>query len=151
MSPVSNPPEQRAAELRQLLHHHAHRYYVLDAPELPDAEYDRLFQELQALESQFPALQTADSPTQRVIGQVLDGFAAVRHSVPMLSIRTETDTTAAGAISFDERVRRELELPADAPAIENTGTITLYEEERVQAYFGGGYLYATRARQEPLL
>ncbi len=118
MSPVSNPPEQRAAELRQQLHHHAHRYYVLDAPELPDAEYDRLFQQLQALETQFPALRTADSPTQRVTGQLLDGFAAVRHRVPMLSIRTETDTTAAGATHFDERVRRELELPTDAPAIE---------------------------------
>jgi DNA ligase (NAD+) len=108
----------RAAWLRKQLHHHAHRYYVLDAPELPDVEYDRLFSELQALEGQHPALRTADSPTQRVIGQVLDGFAPVRHAVPMLSIRTETDTTAAGATNFDERVRRELELGADAPAIE---------------------------------
>ena len=108
---------QRAAELRTQLHHHAHRYYVLDAPEIPDAEYDRLFQELQALEAAHPALRTPDSPTQRVLGQVRDGLAAVRHAVPMLSIRTETDTTAAGAQTFDARVRRELGLAADAPPV----------------------------------
>jgi DNA ligase (NAD+) len=109
---------RRAAELRALLHHHAQRYYVLDAPEIPDAEYDRLFQELQALEAAHPALLTPDSPTQRVIGRVLEGFAPVRHAVAMLSIRTETDTSPAGAESFDARVRRELELPDDAPAVE---------------------------------
>lgn len=106
----------RAAELRELLHHHAHLYYVLDAPELPDAEYDKLFQELQALEGAYPQLLTPDSPTQRVIGQVLPGFTPVRHAVPMLSIRTETDTEASGAVAFDARVRRELALTeADAP------------------------------------
>ncbi len=110
--------QTRAQTLRTVLHHHAHRYYVLDSPELPDAEYDRLFQELQALEEKHPGLRTPDSPTQRVVGQVLAGFAPVRHAVPMLSVRTETDTTAAGATAFDDRVRRELELPADAPAVE---------------------------------
>lgn len=100
--------EQRAAELREQLHHHAHQYYVLDAPEIPDAEYDRLFNELQALEAEHPALRTPDSPTQRVLGQVLPGFTPVRHRVPMLSIRTETDTEDTGAIAFDARVRREL-------------------------------------------
>ncbi|WP_396267381.1 NAD-dependent DNA ligase LigA [Ideonella sp.] len=106
------PPEaqQRAAELRTQLQHHAHQYFVLDAPSIPDAEYDRLFQALQALEAQHPELLTPDSPTQRVIGKVLDGFASVRHAVPMLSIRTETDTTAGGAQAFDARVRRELAL-----------------------------------------
>jgi DNA ligase (NAD+) len=107
----------RAAELRALLQQHAHRYYVLDAPQIPDAEYDRLFQELQALEAAQPALVTPDSPTQRVLGQVLDGLKPVRHAVPMLSIRTETDTSAAGAEAFDARVRRELALPADAPPL----------------------------------
>ena len=106
-----------AAELRRQLHHHAHRYYVLDAPEVPDAEYDRLFQQLQAIEAAHPDLRTADSPTQRVLGQVLDGFAAVRHAVPMLSIRTETDTEATGASTFDARVRRELALGEDAPPL----------------------------------
>ena len=109
---------QQAARLRALLQHHAHRYYVLDAPEVPDAEYDRLFRELQALEAAHPDLLTADSPTQRVIGRVLEGFAPVRHNVAMLSIRTETDTTAAGALAFDARVRRELELTDEAPPVE---------------------------------
>jgi DNA ligase (NAD+) len=112
------PAAARAAELRRLLNHHAYRYYVLDAPEIPDAEYDRLFQELQAIEAARPALLTPDSPTQRVIGQVLAGFTAVRHTVPMLSIRTETDTEASGAVNFDARVRRELELAQDAPPVE---------------------------------
>ncbi len=110
-------PAARAAELRALLQHHAHRYYVLDAPEIPDADYDRLFAELQAIEAAHPALRTPDSPTQRVIGQVLDGLLPVVHARPMLSIRTETDTTAAGAQAFDARVRRELGLPDDAPPI----------------------------------
>jgi DNA ligase (NAD+) len=110
-------PAARAADLRAQLHHHAHRYYVLDAPEIPDAEYDRLFQELQAIEAAHPELLTPDSPTQRVIGQVLPGLVPIRHTVPMLSIRTETDTTAAGALAFDARIRNALQWPADAPPI----------------------------------
>ena len=106
----------RAAQLRQALHHHAHLYYTLDAPAIPDAEYDRLFRELQALEAAHPELLSPDSPTQRVGGQVLDAFVAVRHAVPMLSIRTETDTEATGAEAFDARIRRELKLQdADPP------------------------------------
>ena len=109
---------QRAEALRRLLHRHAHLYYVLDAPEIPDAEYDRLFHELQAIEAAHPQLLTPDSPTQRVLGKVLDGFTPVRHAVPMLSIRTETDTSSAGAMAFDARVRRELGLADDAPPVE---------------------------------
>jgi len=105
------------AWLRETLHLHAHQYYVLDAPQVPDAEYDRLFQELQSLESQHPQWTTADSPTRRVGGQPLDEFASVRHRVPMLSIRTETDTLASGAENFNARVRRELGLSPDAPAV----------------------------------
>ena len=111
-------PASRAAWLRAQLHHHAHRYYVLDYPEIPDAEYDRLFQELQALEATHPELLTPDSPTQRVLGKVLDGFQPVRHAVPMLSIRTETDTEPTGAANFDARVRRELRLTEADPPIE---------------------------------
>jgi DNA ligase (NAD+) len=107
----------RAAELRELLRHHAHRYYTLDAPEIPDAEYDRLFQELEALEAARPELLTPDSPTQRVIGGVLEGLAPVKHRVPMLSIKTETDTTAEGARRFDASVRNALKLAADAPPV----------------------------------
>ncbi len=106
------------AELRAVLHEHAHRYYVLDEPSIPDSEYDRLFQELQALEAAHPELLTADSPTQRVGGKPLDQFASVRHQVPMLSIRTETDTEATGAEGFDTRVRKELGLVESEPPVE---------------------------------
>jgi len=107
----------RAVWLRQQLHHHAHLYYTLDAPEIPDAEYDRLFRELQALEAAHPELLTPDSPTQRVGGPVLDAFAPVRHAVPMLSIRTETDTESSGAEAFDARIRRELKLAESDPPV----------------------------------
>ena len=117
-TPQSAARAARAAELRQLLRHHAHCYYVLDAPELPDAEYDKLYQALQAIEAAHPALLTPDSPTQRVLGQVLGGFAPVRHAVAMLSIRTETDTEASGALAFDARVRRELGLAAGSAPVQ---------------------------------
>ncbi|MEP6721928.1 MAG: NAD-dependent DNA ligase LigA [Variovorax sp.] len=109
---------REAAALGEQLRRHAHLYYVLDTPELPDAEYDKLFQRLQAIEAEHPELRTPDSPTLRVGGKVLDGFVKVRHRVPMLSIRTETDITASGASAFDARVRRELGLAEDAPPID---------------------------------
>jgi DNA ligase (NAD+) len=115
-TPHANPAA-RAAQLRETLHEHAYKYYVLDEPTIPDAEYDRLFQELQALEEAHPELATADSPTRRVIGAVLEGFVPVRHVVPMLSIRTETDTTDGGARAFDARVRRELGLGEPDPPV----------------------------------
>jgi DNA ligase (NAD+) len=108
----------RAAQLRTQLHHHGHHYYVLDAPTIPDAEYDRLFKELQALEADHPELLTPDSPTQRVGGKPLDSFASVKHVVPMRSIRTETDTDATGAEAFDTRIRKELALTDDEPAVD---------------------------------
>ena len=73
-------------KLRDLLNHHSYQYYVLDDPEIPDAEYDRLYRELQSLEKQFPDLITSDSPTQRVGDKPLDGFTQVKHEVPMLSL-----------------------------------------------------------------
>jgi DNA ligase (NAD+) len=115
---ASGPDLAQLESLRQQLHHHAHQYYVLDQPEIPDAEYDRLFRELQAIEQAHPALITPDSPTQRVGGKPLAQFASVRHAVPMLSIRTETDTEASGAENFDARVRRELELDEVDPPVE---------------------------------
>ena len=102
--------QERAQALRAQIAHHDHAYYVLDAPSVPDAEYDRLFRELQALERAHPELRTPDSPTQRVGGRPLAQFPPVRHRLPMLSIRTETDTEASGAQAFDARVRRELGL-----------------------------------------
>ncbi len=119
LEPSPEPePAQRAAELRQQLQHHGHLYYVLDAPDIPDVEYDRLFRELQALEAAHPALLTADSPTQRVGGSVQEAFAPVRHAVPMLSIRTETDTESSGAQAFDARMRRELALTETDPPVQ---------------------------------
>lgn len=109
---------ERVRALRAEIEEHDYRYYVLDAPQIPDAEYDRLFRELQALEAAHPELASPDSPTRRVGGKVLDAFAPVRHAVPMLSIRTETDTEASGAFAFDARVRRELKLGEDAPPVE---------------------------------
>jgi DNA ligase (NAD+) len=109
--------QQRDA-LHRVLHQHAHRYYVLDDPSVPDAEYDKLFRELQELEAAHPELLTPDSPTQRVGGKPLDQFASVRHKVPMLSIRTETDTEATGAQNFDTRMRKELGLAESDPPVE---------------------------------
>ncbi|WP_421884706.1 NAD-dependent DNA ligase LigA [Methylibium sp.] len=115
--PEMSTPAERAAALRAEIERHAHRYYTQDAPEIPDVEYDRLFQQLQALEAEHPELLTPDSPTQRVIGAVLDGLQPVRHAVPMLSIKTETDTTPAGALKFDATVRNALKLAPDAPPL----------------------------------
>ena len=111
-------PVARALALRVELERHMHAYYVLDAPTIPDAEYDRLYRELEAIEAANPALRTPDSPTQRVGGKPLDGFAPVRHVVPMLSIRTERDTDPTGAAGFDERVRKGLGLSVIDPPVE---------------------------------
>ena len=109
--------QAEAERLRTQLNRAAYQYYTLDDPEIPDAEYDKLFQQLQALEDAHPELITPDSPTRRVGGVTLAGFTPVRHRLPMLSIRTETDTTAAGADAFDARIRRELKLSPSEPAI----------------------------------
>ena len=113
---VPQAARQRAAQLRAELERHNRLYYVEDAPEITDAEYDRLFNELMQLEEQFGELRTPDSPTQRVGGAPLEGLEPVRHELPMLSIRTETDTEDSGAASFDARLLREL--GADAAPIE---------------------------------
>ncbi len=115
---ASSDVQARAAALRREIERHNYAYYVLDAPTVPDAEYDRQFRELQALEAEYPELATPDSPTRRVGGKPLDVFPKVRHAVPMLSIRTETDTTADGAQTFDARVRKELGLAAGDPPVE---------------------------------
>ncbi|WP_373975115.1 NAD-dependent DNA ligase LigA [Chitinibacter sp. SCUT-21] len=109
---------QQAAVLREKLNQYAHEYYVLDAPSVPDAEYDRLFRELQAIELANPQLQTPDSPTLRVGGKPLPQFSPVTHAVAMLSIRTETDVTEQGALAFDASVRKELGLAENDPPVE---------------------------------
>ena len=111
MSAARHPSAKaRAQQLREAIARADYEYYVLAAPSLPDAEYDRMFRELQALEQAHPDLVTADSPTQRVGGAVRSDLPKVRHAVPMLSIRTETDAGPDGARAFDARVRRELGL-----------------------------------------
>lgn len=102
-----------AARMRALekdLERWNYEYYVLDAPSVPDSEYDKAFRELSELEKQFPDLKSPASPTQRVGGEARSDLAKVRHVVPMLSIHTETDFEAQGAQAFDERVRKGLGL-----------------------------------------
>jgi len=115
---VSKSVAARAAELRQRIERANHEYYALAAPTLPDAEYDRLFRELQALEEQYPELISPHSPTQRVGAAPRADLPKVEHAVPMLSIRTETDSGPEGAVAFDQRMRRELKLGQDDPAVE---------------------------------
>jgi len=79
-------PESRVAELRQLIDHHNRLYYTAAEPEISDAEYDKLFRELENLEKRHPALADPNSPTQRVGAKPLDGFSQIQHPVPMLSI-----------------------------------------------------------------
>ncbi|OLQ88565.1 DNA ligase (NAD(+)) LigA [Vibrio ponticus] len=88
---MSTEIQQKLEQLRETLHYHAVRYYVEDSPEIPDAEYDRLMRELLDLEQQHPELVTIDSPSQRVGGQPLDGFATVKHEIPMLSLDNAFD------------------------------------------------------------
>ncbi|MBV8397673.1 MAG: NAD-dependent DNA ligase LigA, partial [Acetobacteraceae bacterium] len=110
---MSSDAERRIAELRAEITRHDKRYYELDAPEVSDAEYDRLVQELKALERAHPELITADSPTQRVSGQPSGRFAKLRHSVPMLSLAnalTHEDVT-----EFIRRIRRFLRLEDSVP------------------------------------
>jgi DNA ligase (NAD+) len=96
----------RAAELRHEIRHHDYLYYVRDAPEIADEQYDRLFRELQALEERYPELRSPDSPTQRVAGQPAASFPTVEHAAPMLSLDSDQDPAALRR--FDERLRKAL-------------------------------------------
>jgi len=98
--------QQRLAHLRREIEQHNYRYYILDEPQVPDAEYDRLMQELRALEAAHPEWVTADSPTQRVGTTPADEFAEVRHRVPMLSLDNAFSTD--DVLGFDRRVRERL-------------------------------------------
>ena len=98
--------EEQLTELRTTLRHHEYLYHVMDAPEIPDAEYDRLLRELRALEEQHPELITPDSPTQRVGAAPLSAFSQVRHEVPMLSLDNVFDE--ASFLAFNKRVQDRL-------------------------------------------
>ena len=101
---MSTDPQQRLNELRAAIRHHEERYYIDNAPEISDEEFDRLLHELERLEAEYPDLVTADSPTQRVAGRPAEGFATVDHMVPMLSLDNSYNEDELRA--FDERVRR---------------------------------------------
>jgi len=122
--------KQRVEKLREQIRYHNYRYYVLDDPEIPDAEYDRMMRELQKLEAAHPELITPDSPTQRVGAQPLDGFGEVRHEVPMLSLDNAfSDEELA---EFDRRVRERLEIEvveyAAEPKLDGLAISLLYED-----------------------
>ena len=104
--PVPQEIADRIARLRQLIEHDNYLYYSLDAPEVPDAEYDRRFAELQSLEARYPEAISEDSPTHRVGAPPVSGFAEVTHAVPMLSLNNAFDDATVGA--FDRRVREAL-------------------------------------------
>ncbi len=107
MTPLAAEVRARYDELRQEVEHHAYLYYVLDQPEISDAEYDKLYRELQELEERHPELRTPDSPTQRVGGEPLKEFAQVRHLQPMLSLANARNIEEL--LAWDRRNRRLLE------------------------------------------
>ncbi|HID46458.1 MAG TPA: NAD-dependent DNA ligase LigA, partial [Chromatiaceae bacterium] len=125
--------EARVRALREQIDYHNYRYYVLDDPEIPDSEYDRLMRELQELEAAHPELVSPDSPTQRVGAQPLKEFAEVRHKVPMLSLGNAFSDEEMG--DFDERVRKllntgQIEYSAE-PKLDGLAISLRYEQGRL--------------------
>ncbi|WP_017910221.1 NAD-dependent DNA ligase LigA [Xanthomonas sp. SHU 199] len=128
MTAISDP-QQRVAELRQRIDDANHRYYVLDDASIPDAEYDALMRELEALEAAHPELASADSPTRKVGARPDGGFPEVRHAIPMLSLANAFETPGvaedaddrtrfAEVADFERRIERELELAAPVFSVE---------------------------------
>lgn len=107
---------EEIARLRELLRYHSHRYYVLDTPEISDAEYDRLFDRLSELEGEYPEIVTPDSPTQKIGAEPSNAFGEVRHTVPMMSLQKVT--TPEEFIEFHERILRWLDGPVPAYVFE---------------------------------
>src|SRR5215210_1626824 len=101
---MSTDPEERLKALRDAIRHHEERYYIHNDPEISDEEFDRLLHELERLEAEHPDLVTLDSPTQRVAGRPVDGFATVEHLLPMLSLDNAYNEDELRA--FDDRVRK---------------------------------------------
>jgi DNA ligase (NAD+) len=106
LSSKTQTPEQRVEELRRQLDHHNHRYYVLDDPDVSDAEYDALLGELRELEAEHPELLTPDSPTQRVGAQPLSKFEEVAHLQPMLSLANARNEEELRA--WEKRIHNQL-------------------------------------------
>src|SRR5205823_5877093 len=122
-------PAKRAAELRNLINHHNYLYYTMAMPEISDLEFDKLLKELEDIEAAHPELVTPDSPTQRVGGQVVDGFASVAHRVPMLSIGKTT--TEQELRDFDNRIKGVGDEPVSyvvEPKIDGVAISLTYED-----------------------
>jgi len=131
---MNEDTRKRAAELRKALHRHNYLYYILDEPEISDAEYDRLMQELIALEAAYPELIEPDSPTQRVGAVPLEKFETVAHTIPMLSLENAFDEDEVFA--FDQRVRRFLDtdsplLYTAEPKMDGVAVEIVYENGRL--------------------
>jgi len=125
---------ERVEELRQALHRHNYRYYVLDDPEISDAEYDRMIQELVKLEEDFPDLMSPDSPTLRVGAPPLDKFETIEHSLPMLSL--ENGFSDQDIMEFDRRIKRNLNIDSDIiytaePKLDGVAVELVYENGRL--------------------
>lgn len=128
--PTESPVTHQIEQLREQIRDYNYRYYVLDEPSVPDAEYDRLFRQLQKLESEHPDLITADSPTQRVGDRPLDAFSEVQHRIPMLSLDNVFNDDEL--IAFDRRVRERLETDDEIeyvcePKLDGLAVSLLYE------------------------
>src|SRR5262245_2289772 len=135
-------PSARLIALRDAIRHHEERYYIHNDPEVSDEEFDALLHELERLEAEHPDLVTADSPTQRVAGRAIEGFATVEHLVPMLSLDNAYNHEELRA--FDERVRRGAGQPSVAYVaelkIDGLRIAPPYEEGRLvrERQSGGG-------------
>jgi len=124
----------KAESLRQVLHRHNHRYYVLDDPEISDAEYDRMMQELVALETAYPELASPDSPSARVGAAPLDKFESIAHSLPMLSLDNGFDDS--DILDFDRRIKKNLDTDSDIlytaePKMDGLAVELVYENGRL--------------------
>ncbi len=123
--------EQEILQLRQQINHHNHRYYVLDEPDIPDGEYDKLYARLKSLESAFPHLITDDSPTQRVGGTPLKAFGQIRHELPMLSL--DNAFNEEDQADFNRKIRERLNSTTEIeyacePKLDGIAVSLLYED-----------------------
>lgn len=126
--------EQTLDELKQQLNYHAYRYYVEDSPELPDAEYDRMMQQLLSIESEHPELVTIDSPSQRVGGKALDGFTQVQHEIAMLSLDNAFNDTELEAFEKrmnDRLIAKSISLFCCEPKLDGLAVSLLYVNGRL--------------------
>jgi len=134
---VKRDAERRVAELRQEIVRADYQYYVLDNPDLPDGDYDKLMIELRALEAQYPDLITPDSPTQRVSGEPVSAFGVVTHKVPMLSL--DNAFTDEDVLAFDRRIHERLPAGADAdleyvaePKLDGLAVTVIYRDGKLE-------------------